>query len=86
MNIQYDRKAHLAGDPKRKGWSPAKVSCMSIYKNQSQNNRMMEKKRNDEKSDKNAKGIYVMCPSDSAIRAVSVLCLELATMRRNVQR
>ena len=22
--------------------------------------------RNDEKSDKNAKGIYVMCPSDSA--------------------
>jgi len=45
---------HLAGDPERKGWSPAKVGCMSIYKNWSQNNRMMEKMRNDEKSDKNA--------------------------------
>jgi len=42
--------------------------------------------RNDEKSDKNAKGIYVMCLSDSTIRAMSALCLELATMRRNVQR
>ena len=50
----YDRKAHLAGDPKRKGWSPAKVGCVSIYKNWSRNNRMMEKMRNDEKSDKNA--------------------------------
>jgi len=27
-----------------------------------------------------------MCPSDSAIRAVSALCLELVTMERNVQR
>jgi len=42
--------------------------------------------RNGEKSDKNAKGIYIMCPSNSAIRAVSALCLELAMMRRNVQR
>jgi len=45
--------------------------------------------RNDKKSDKNAKGtvhIYVMCLSDFAIGAVSTLHLELATMRRNVQR
>jgi len=42
--------------------------------------------RNGEKSDKNAKGSYVMCPLDSAIGAVSALHLELATMRRNVQR
>jgi len=28
--------------------------------------------RNDEKSDRNAKGMYIMCPSDSTIRAVSV--------------
>jgi len=41
---------------------------------------------NDEKSDKNAKGIYVMCPLDSAIGAVSVFHLELATIRGNVQR
>jgi len=34
---------------------------------------MMEKMRNDEKSDKNAKGIYVMCLSDSAIGAESTL-------------
>ena len=30
--------------------------------------------------------MYVMCPSDSAIRAMSVLHLELVMMRRNVQR
>jgi len=36
-------KVHLTGDPKRKGWSPAKVGCKSIYKNWSQNNRMMKK-------------------------------------------
>jgi len=42
--------------------------------------------RNDEKSDKNAKGIYVMCLLDSTIGAVSTLHLELATMRRNVWR
>jgi len=42
--------------------------------------------RNDEKRDKNAKGIYIMCPSDSAIGAMSTLCLELAMMRRNVWR
>jgi len=42
--------------------------------------------RNDERSDKNAKGIYIMCPSDSTIGAMSALCLELVTMRRNVQR
>ena len=42
--------------------------------------------RNDEKRDKNAKDVYVMCLLDSAIGAVSTLHLELATMRRNVQR
>ena len=42
--------------------------------------------RNDEKSDKNAEGSYIMCLSDSTIRAMSALHLELATMRRNVQR
>jgi len=47
---------------------------------------MMEKMRNDTKRDKNAKGIYVMCPSDSAIGAVSALHLELTMMGRNVWR
>ena len=42
--------------------------------------------RNGEKNDKNAEGSYVTCLLDSAIGAVSALCLELATMRRNVQR
>jgi len=42
--------------------------------------------RNDEKSNKNAKGIYIMCLSDSTVGAVSVLHLELTMMRRNVQR
>jgi len=45
---------------------------------------MMKKKRNDEKSDKNAEGSYITCLSDSAIGAMSALRLELATMRRNV--
>jgi len=35
--------------------------------------------RNGEKSDKNAEGSYIMCLLDFTIRAVSVLCLELAT-------
>jgi len=43
IHIKYDRNVHLAGDPKRKGWSPAKVGCVSIYKHQSRNNRMMKK-------------------------------------------
>ena len=42
--------------------------------------------KNGEKSDKNAKTSYVTWPSDSTIGAVSALCLELVTMRRNVQR
>ena len=46
----------------------------------------MKKMRNGEKSDKNAKGSYITCPLDSTIRAMSTLCLELAMMRRNVQR
>ena len=31
--LQLRLSQDLAGDPKRKGWSPAKVGCMSIYKN-----------------------------------------------------
>ena len=42
--------------------------------------------RNGGKSDKNAKGSYITCLSDSAIGAVSALHLELAMMRRNVWR
>jgi len=42
--------------------------------------------KNGEKSDKNAKGRYIMWLSDSTIRAVSALRLELAMMRRNVWR
>jgi len=42
--------------------------------------------RNDEKSEKNAEGSYVTCPSDSAIGAVNALRLELAMMSRNLRR
>jgi len=76
---------HLAGDFKRKGWSPAKVGCVSIYKNRSQ---IIEwwKKWGIMKRVIRMHKVSMSCVCQTPLPEPSALHLELATMRRNVQR